>query len=123
MARSILTVEPVIEGWVVRSHGNAVDIRATKIEAIAAASVARGARARDRWRRHRGQRPHEHGPGPADRAPRLGRPAHAQPLALSARRSRRRRGTTAAARSGSHASRNRSARAASHPHAVSRGGG
>lgn len=43
MARSILTVEPVIEGWVVRSHGKAVDIRATKIEAIAAAS-ARAAR-------------------------------------------------------------------------------
>lgn len=39
MARSILTVEPVIDGWVVRSHGLALEIRATKLEAIAAADV------------------------------------------------------------------------------------
>mgnify|MGYP001430053021 CR=1 FL=1 len=43
MARSILTVEPVIEGWVVRCHGVPVEIRPTKFEAIGAAS-ARAAR-------------------------------------------------------------------------------
>lgn len=43
MARSILTVEPVIQGWVVRSRGQPLEIRATKLEAI---SVADGYAAR-----------------------------------------------------------------------------
>jgi hypothetical protein len=38
MERSILTVEPVAHGWVVKLKGKAVVIRATKIEAIGAAS-------------------------------------------------------------------------------------
>jgi hypothetical protein len=38
MERSILTVEPLLEGWVIRLRGKALDIRATKLEAIGAAS-------------------------------------------------------------------------------------
>ncbi len=38
MERSILAVEPVRSGWVVRLQGRALEIRATKLEAIGAAS-------------------------------------------------------------------------------------
>jgi hypothetical protein len=38
MARSVLTVEPVLHGWVVRLEGKALDLRATKLEAIGVAS-------------------------------------------------------------------------------------
>jgi hypothetical protein len=38
MERSILAVEPLRDGWVVRLKGKALDIRPTKLEAIGAAS-------------------------------------------------------------------------------------
>ena len=38
MERSILTVEPVPQGWVVSLKGKALEFRATKIEAIGVAS-------------------------------------------------------------------------------------
>jgi hypothetical protein len=38
MARSVLTVEPVLRGWVVSLKGKALDLRATKLEAIGVAS-------------------------------------------------------------------------------------
>jgi len=38
MARSVLTVEPVAHGWIVRQDGKALDIRPTKLEAIGVAS-------------------------------------------------------------------------------------
>lgn len=38
MARSILTVEPVIQGWLVRSQDRPLAIRPTKLEAIGLAS-------------------------------------------------------------------------------------
>lgn len=39
MERSILAVEPVHRGWVVRLNGLALEVRATKIEAIGVASA------------------------------------------------------------------------------------
>ena len=39
MERSILTVEPVQRGWVVRLDGKALEVRPTKIEAIGVASA------------------------------------------------------------------------------------
>ena len=39
MERSILAVEPLREGWVIRLRGKALDIRATKLEAIGAAEA------------------------------------------------------------------------------------
>lgn len=39
MERSILTVEPVPRGWVVRLEGKALEVRPTKIEAIGVASA------------------------------------------------------------------------------------
>ncbi|HZW17524.1 MAG TPA: hypothetical protein VFF71_01810 [Luteimonas sp.] len=38
MARSVLTVEPVPHGWIVRQGGKALEILATKLEAIGVAS-------------------------------------------------------------------------------------
>ncbi|WP_417473112.1 hypothetical protein [Luteimonas mephitis] len=38
MARSVLTVEPARQGWVIRFEGKALDLRATKLEAIGVAS-------------------------------------------------------------------------------------
>lgn len=38
MERSVLTVEPVPHGWVVRLKGRALEFRNTKIEAIGVAS-------------------------------------------------------------------------------------
>lgn len=46
MARSVLTVEPVRHGWVISQAGKALDIRATKLEAIGVASRL----AEDRYR-------------------------------------------------------------------------
>lgn len=38
MARSVLTIEPVRHGWIVSLDGKALEIRATKLEAIGLAS-------------------------------------------------------------------------------------
>jgi hypothetical protein len=38
MARSVLTVEPALQGWIVSLEGKALDHRATKLEAIGVAS-------------------------------------------------------------------------------------
>lgn len=47
MTRSVLTVEPVRNGWIVSLGGKALDLRATKLEAIGVADRL----ARDRHRR------------------------------------------------------------------------
>ncbi len=48
MARAVLTVEPVRHGWIISLGGKALDVRATKLEAIGVA----GRIAEDRHRTH-----------------------------------------------------------------------
>jgi len=46
MTRSVLTVEPVRNGWIVSLGGRALDVRATKLEAIGVADRMAGERYR-----------------------------------------------------------------------------
>ena len=46
MTRSVLTVEPVLHGWLASLQGKALELRATKLEAIGVASRLAGERNR-----------------------------------------------------------------------------